>query len=73
MASTDSAIITLASQSVTRKPISRGVIRKLTGTAMAPREIGFLVADCNARVVITEPVLAGVATAVRDLEPSWRR
>lgn len=27
-------------------------------------------ADCQARVVITEAVLAGVATAVRDLDPT---
>ena len=36
VASTASAIITLASQSLTRNAISGGVIRKLTGTAMAP-------------------------------------
>ena len=35
-ASTGSAIITAASQSLTRKAISAGVIRKFTGTAMAP-------------------------------------
>ncbi len=33
-------------------------------------EIGFLVQDCAAHVVITEPVLAGVATAVRDIAPT---
>jgi len=36
---------------------------------MTPREIGFLVTDCDARVMIAESVLAKVATAVRDLEP----
>ena len=39
-ASTGSAIITAASQSLTRKAISAGVIRKFTGTAMAPSLIG---------------------------------
>jgi fatty-acyl-CoA synthase len=37
---------------------------------MTAPEIAFLVGDCEARVVITEPVLAGVATAVRDLDPT---
>ncbi|GAA4532409.1 fatty-acid--CoA ligase FadD5 [Mycobacterium paraffinicum] len=32
-------------------------------------EIGFLVQDCAARVLITESVLAPVATGVRDVEP----
>ncbi|OBG92159.1 long-chain fatty acid--CoA ligase [Mycobacterium sp. E3251] len=32
-------------------------------------EIAFLVQDCEARVVITESVLAPVATGVRDVEP----
>ena len=32
-------------------------------------EIAFLVQDCEARVMITEPVLAPVATGVRDVEP----
>jgi fatty-acyl-CoA synthase len=36
---------------------------------MTPREIGFLVTDCDARVMIAESVLAKVATAVSDLEP----
>jgi fatty-acyl-CoA synthase len=35
---------------------------------MTPPEIAFLVSDCQARVVITEAVLAPVATAVRDLD-----
>ena len=35
---------------------------------MTPTEIAFLVADCDAKVVVTEPVLAGVATAVRALD-----
>jgi fatty-acyl-CoA synthase len=37
---------------------------------MTPPEIAFLVTDCDAQVVIAEPVLANVATAVRDLEPT---
>ncbi len=32
-------------------------------------EIGFLVEDCEARVMITEAVLAPVAAGVRDIEP----
>ena len=35
---------------------------------MTPPEIAYLVSDCAARVVVTESVLAGVATAVRDLD-----
>jgi fatty-acyl-CoA synthase len=37
---------------------------------MTAPEIAFLVGDCEARVVITEPVLARVATAVRELDPT---
>ncbi|MGE2814857.1 fatty-acid--CoA ligase FadD5 [Mycobacterium heidelbergense] len=36
---------------------------------LTPAEIAFLVEDCEARVVITEPVLAPVATGVRDIQP----
>jgi fatty-acyl-CoA synthase len=36
---------------------------------LTPAEIAFLVQDCEARVMITEAVLAPVATAVRDIEP----
>jgi fatty-acyl-CoA synthase len=49
-------------------------VNKLGGIAvpvnfrMTPPEIAFLVGDCQARVVITEAVLAPVATAVRDLD-----
>jgi fatty-acyl-CoA synthase len=49
-------------------------VNKLGGIAvpvnfrMTPPEIAFLVGDCAARVVITEAVLAPVATAVRDLD-----
>ena len=32
-------------------------------------EIAFLVEDCEARVMITEAVLAPVATGVRDIQP----
>ncbi|BBX40680.1 fatty-acid--CoA ligase FadD5 [Mycobacterium simiae] len=34
-----------------------------------PSEIGFLVEDCEARVVVTEEVLAPVATGVRQIRP----
>jgi fatty-acyl-CoA synthase len=45
-----------------------GAIAVPVNFRMTPPEIGFLVADCGARVVITESVLAGVATAVRELD-----
>ncbi len=35
---------------------------------LTPAEIAFLVQDCEARVIVTEPVLAPVATGVRDIE-----
>ncbi|MGK2881739.1 MAG: fatty-acid--CoA ligase FadD5 [Mycobacterium sp.] len=35
---------------------------------LTPPEIAFLVADCDARVVVTEPVLAPVAVGVRGME-----
>src|ERR1700744_3338767 len=36
---------------------------------LTPSEIVFLVNDCEVRVIITEPVLAPVATGVRDIQP----
>jgi fatty-acyl-CoA synthase len=36
---------------------------------LTPSEIAFLVEDCEARVMITESVLAPVATVVRDIQP----
>jgi fatty-acyl-CoA synthase len=36
---------------------------------LTPSEIAFLVDDCEARVMITEAVLAPVATGVRDVQP----
>lgn len=36
---------------------------------LTPPELAFLVEDCEGRVVVTEPVLAGVAAAVRKLAP----
>ncbi len=36
---------------------------------LTPAEIAFLVEDCEARVMITEAVLARVATGVRDIRP----
>ncbi|GAT00219.1 fatty-acid--CoA ligase [Mycolicibacterium fortuitum subsp. acetamidolyticum] len=45
-----------------------GAIAVPVNFRMTPPEIAFLVSDCAARVVVTEPVLAGVATAVRDLD-----
>jgi len=47
-----------------------GAIAVPVNFRMTPPEIAFLVSDCQARIVITEPVLAGVATAVRDLDPA---
>lgn len=46
-----------------------GAIAVPVNFRMTPPEIAFLVSDCQAQVVMTEPVLAGVATAVRDHEP----
>ncbi|KRE28123.1 long-chain fatty acid--CoA ligase [Mycobacterium sp. Soil538] len=45
-----------------------GAIAVPVNFRMTPPEIAFLVSDCQAAVVVTEPVLAGVATAVRDLD-----
>ncbi|WKG03709.1 fatty-acid--CoA ligase FadD5 [Mycolicibacterium sp. HK-90] len=45
-----------------------GAIAVPVNFRMTPPEVAFLVSDCDARVVVTEPVLAGVATAVRDLD-----
>lgn len=36
---------------------------------LTPSEIGFLVEDCEARVMVTEAVLAPVAAGVRDIQP----
>ncbi|MBX7449117.1 fatty-acid--CoA ligase FadD5 [Mycolicibacterium sp. 3033] len=45
-----------------------GAIAVPVNFRMTPPEIAFLVSDCTASIVVTEPVLAGVATAVRDLD-----
>jgi fatty-acyl-CoA synthase len=45
-----------------------GAIAVPVNFRLTPPEIGYLVADCQARVVITEPVLAPVARSVRDLD-----
>ena len=45
-----------------------GAIAVPVNFRMTPAEIAFLVGDCEAKVVVTESVLAGVATAVRDLD-----
>src|SRR5690349_8982157 len=45
-----------------------GAIAVPVNFRMTPPEIAFLVGDCQARVVITEQVLANVATAVRRLD-----
>ncbi len=47
-----------------------GAIAVPVNFRMTPPEIAFLVSDCEARVVITEAVLAKVATAVRTLDPT---
>ncbi|BCQ11102.1 fatty-acid--CoA ligase FadD5 [Mycobacterium heckeshornense] len=46
-----------------------GAIAVPVNFRLTPTELAFLVADCQPRVMITEPVLATVATAVRDKEP----
>jgi fatty-acyl-CoA synthase len=47
-----------------------GAIAVPVNFRMTAQEIAFLVGDCEARIVVTEPVLAGVATAVRGLDPT---
>jgi len=47
-----------------------GAIAVPVNFRMTPPEIAFLVGDCDAKVMIAEPVLANVAIAVRDLEPT---
>jgi fatty-acyl-CoA synthase len=47
-----------------------GAIAVPVNFRMTAPEIAYLVSDCEARVVITESVLASVATAVRDLDPT---
>ena len=47
-----------------------GAIAVPVNVRMTAPEIAFLVTDCQAQVVITESVLAGVAAAVRELDPT---
>jgi fatty-acyl-CoA synthase len=47
-----------------------GAIAVPVNFRMTPPEIAFLVGDCQPRIVVTEPVLAAVATAVRQLDPT---
>ena len=47
-----------------------GAIAVPVNFRMTPPEIAFLVSDCQARVMITEVVLAKVATAVRGIDPT---
>jgi fatty-acyl-CoA synthase len=47
-----------------------GAIAVPVNFRMTPAEIAFLVSDCQGRVVITEAVLAKVASAVRDIDPT---
>src|SRR5258705_3030534 len=47
-----------------------GAIAVPVNFRMTSPEVAFLVGDCEAGVVITESVLASVATAVRDLDPT---
>ncbi|WP_197383294.1 fatty-acid--CoA ligase FadD5 [Mycolicibacterium mengxianglii] len=47
-----------------------GAIAVPVNFRLTPPEIAFLVSDCDARVVITEPVLAPVAVGVRRLAPT---
>ncbi|BBZ50019.1 long-chain-fatty-acid--CoA ligase [Mycobacterium heidelbergense] len=49
---------------------SLGAIAVPLNFRLTPAEIVFLVEDCEARVMITEAVLAPVATGVRDIRPS---
>jgi fatty-acyl-CoA synthase len=47
-----------------------GAIAVPVNFRMTPAEIAFLVGDCQGRVMITEAVLAKVASAVRDIDPT---
>ena len=47
-----------------------GAIAVPVNSRMTPPEVAYLVSDCQAKVVITESVLANVATAVRGLDPT---
>ena len=47
-----------------------GAIAVPVNFRMTPPEIAFLVSDCQARVMITEAVLANVATSVCGIEPT---
>ncbi|MCW2689165.1 MAG: long-chain fatty acid--CoA ligase [Mycobacterium sp.] len=47
-----------------------GAIAVPVNFRLTPPEIAYLVQNCEASVVITEPVLAAVATGVRDLAPA---
>ncbi|MGH3522589.1 MAG: fatty-acid--CoA ligase FadD5 [Mycobacterium sp.] len=44
-----------------------GAIAVPVNFRLTPAEIAFLVEDCEARIIITEPVLAAVAGGVRDI------
>jgi fatty-acyl-CoA synthase len=46
-----------------------GAIAVPVNFRLTPPELAFVVQDCQSRVVITEPVLTAVATAVRELAP----
>jgi fatty-acyl-CoA synthase len=46
-----------------------GAIAVPVNFRLTPAEIAFLVSDCEARLLITEPVLAAVATGVRNVQP----
>jgi fatty-acyl-CoA synthase len=49
---------------------SLGAIAVPVNFRLTPPEIAFLVSDCDAHIMVTEPVLAQVATGVRDLAPA---
>ena len=47
-----------------------GAIAVPVNFRLTPPELAFLVEDCQAAVMVTEPVLADVARAVRDIAPT---
>ena len=47
-----------------------GAIAVPVNFRLTPSELAFLVEDCRAAVMVTEPVLADVARAVRDIAPA---
>jgi fatty-acyl-CoA synthase len=50
-----------------------GAIAVPVNFRMTPPEIAFLISDCQARIIVTEPVLAALATAAQRLDSTLER